>query len=171
MGARRKIMRKCANCGKEFFQYSSLNKYCSPNCTVDAKKKYSKWNWKKESIEKVSGKNNHNYRTGDRTNGSKRSWIGNKEFWKNRDKIIDRMLEEKGYVYCEHCQKTNSPLEGHHLIYRSEKPFHEHLHDEANILILCKKCHPMFHDNKSIRNDIVEQRKLHELFGEDILDK
>ena len=165
---RRTIMRKCANCGKEFLQYSSLNKYCSASCVVEAMKKKSKWNWKEESVKKVSGTKNHNYRTGNRTNGSKRSWIGNKEFWRNRDIIITRMLEEKGYVYCEHCGRSDGQYEGHHVIYRSEKPFHEQLHQVPNIIILCKKCHSKFHDDKSVRNDIVEERKLYELFGEDV---
>ena len=167
----RGAVKKCANCGKEFNAYNSLTKYCSVSCGISFQKKFKKWNWKQESVKKISGENNHNYRNGDRTNGSKRTWIGNKEFWRNRDAIIEKMLEQKGYVYCENCQRTDSPLEGHHIIYRSEKPFHQHLHQTPNIIMLCKKCHSMFHDNKSVRNDIVVERKLHLLFGEDILNK
>ena len=164
-------IKKCECCGKEFNAYNSLTKFCSVGCGISFQKKFRKWNWKKESVQKVSGKNNHNFRNGDRTNGSKRTWIGNKEFWRNRDIIIDKMLEEKGYVYCEHCGRSDGQYEGHHLIYRSEKPFHEQLHQVPNIIILCKKCHSKFHDNKSIRNDIVLSRKLNILFGDDILNK
>jgi len=84
----------------------------------------------------------------------------------------DKMISEKGYIYCEECKTSKSfRFEHHHIVYRSEKPRHEFLHDPRNLITLCIKCHNYYHKHKSHRNPLVESRKLYELFGNDVRNK
>ncbi len=82
------------------------------------------------------------------------------------------MIKNHWYRFCEFCLINNSiRWEHHHIIFRSEKPRHEFLNDKRNILHLCIKCHNEFHKHKHIRDEIVKERKLNELFWNDILCK
>ena len=91
---------------------------------------------------------------------------------KNRDELIDEMLDNYGHLFCESCSSSHAfKFHMHHLIFRSEKPGHKYLHDKKNLLLVCDKCHDLFHSIKSYRNEIVEIRELQKLFGNDILNK
>ena len=89
---------------------------------------------------------------------------------KNRQEVIDAQMDDFGYHFCEHCQKSKGvyKFEVHHIIFRSEAPEHEHLHNKRNLIILCSSCHngsgDSFHNRKEKRNYLIEQRKLYELF-------
>lgn len=170
--SKKPIIKKCKTCNKEFKPYTSLDKFCSLECRVESSKTGNKRRWTKEQIEKRIGKKNPAYRNGMYTRTNNKTAIGLKVFQQNRKEIIDSMINSVGYVYCQSCNTSNSPrFEAHHLIFRSEKPNHKNLHDKENILLVCIKCHNEFHKNKSKRNEIVENRNLQLLFGNDVLNK
>lgn len=160
----------CKQCGVEFKPYTSLDKFCSPQCRINNMKSKRTWNWK--DVSKKMGKKNAAYVHGLRVQGDhSESSNGLKEFRRNRDVYRQALIDEHGYLFCERCGATNTKFEAHHIIYRSEKPNHEYLHSKANILNLCVKCHNWFHMWKGRRNGIVIERGLHLLFGDDVLDK
>lgn len=162
----------CKHCEQEFKPYTSLDKFCSTSCRIANMKSKRKSNWTEQQVKRRMGKNNPAYRTGNYTLGSKRSAVGQREFLRVRNQMRAERIEEHGYLFCEHCKTSDSyQWEMHHLVYRSEKPGHKHLHNPLNLIDLCVKCHNLFHKDKSTRNEIVRERKLHLLFGNDVLDK
>lgn len=111
-----------------------------------------------------------------KTKQSKKAEQGNRLYRKNGKEIMEAMINDRGYVYCEHCNKPNAQgYERHHIIWKSEKPGHKNMHDKENLYILCivfdDNCHAKFHKDKSLRNKLVEERKLHLVFGLDVLNK
>lgn len=85
----------------------------------------------------------------------------NTEFIKTAKQMQSDMIDEHGYLFCEHCgvNGNSSPLDPpHHIIFRSEKPKHPKLHSRENLIILCRSCHNKFHANKTMRNDLVRKR-------------
>ncbi len=86
--------------------------------------------------------------------------------------ITQRQIDEDGYIHCEWpgCNETYL-LEDHHIIYRSEKPGHENLHEPPNLIRLCKGHHDWIHESKANRNQLVEDRRLYLLFGNDVRNK
>ena len=164
--------KKCIQCGGLFKPYTSLDKFCSAQCRFDHQKAQRSRNWDKEKAQGISGENNPSYRNGFYTRKSKKNAQGEKIFIKNSKILKQIMIDNLGYVCCQNCQTSNSPrFETHHIVYRSEKPNHEHLHDLRNLIVVCIQCHNEFHKKKSMRNDLVEERKLYELFGQDVRDK
>lgn len=85
---------------------------------------------------------------------------------KNRKELIEEMSDKFGYLFCIKCKRSSGfyKLHVHHLVYRSEAPNHPHLHSKANLYICCNECHDKFHQNKPIRESILEERGLRELF-------
>jgi hypothetical protein len=162
-------LKTCQYCSNEFTPYTSLDKYCSANCRVENMKSKRSRRWSKESTQKRIGKNNPSFKSGMYARDNKRTDNGQKEYLRIRNEMRSNMILQHGYLFCENC-KTNQTYqwEMHHIIFRSEKPNHEHLHNSKNLINLCIKCHNWFHQNKSNRNKIVEDRKLYELFGEDV---
>lgn len=159
-------LKVCKNCNNTFEPYTSLDKFCSANCRIENQKNKRSFNWNNEKAKKITGENNPAYRNGHYVRGRKQTAIGERTFKKNLKVIKDDMLLQHGYIFCQHCKTNNSlRFEGHHIIYRSEKPLHEYLHDERNIILLCIKCHNEFHRHKSIRNEIVKERGLDGLFN------
>jgi predicted nucleic acid-binding Zn ribbon protein len=157
--------KKCQQCGKEFNPYTSLDKFCSANCRVKNQKSKRTRNWTPEQIERRLGDKNPGFRNGNYIRGKKKITIGERVYLKNVKEKKQALIDNDGFIYCEYCKTNNSlKFEGHHIIYRSEKPLHPHLHDKENIIILCIKCHNEFHKHKVIRNDIVKQRGLNKLF-------
>lgn len=162
--------KKCAYCENEFKPYTSLDKYCSANCRIDNQKSKRSKNWNKKSCENITGKKNPAYRNGNYSRGNRKSAEGERKYQKVRDGMRTKMIEKHGYLFCERCNtNTTYQWEMHHIVYRSEKPRHEHLHSERNLVNLCIKCHNWFHNKKSRRNDIVKERGLVELFGQEIV--
>jgi 5-methylcytosine-specific restriction endonuclease McrA len=129
------------------------------------------WRWSKESVNKITGKNNPCYRNGESMRSVKKDATGLKLFFKNRNEYKASLIDKNGSLWCERCGSTSSKLEAHHIIYRSEKPRHKHLHSKENIILLCVPCHNWFHKSKSNRNELVLERKLNLLFGDSVLDK
>jgi len=160
----------CLFCSKEFKPYSSMDKYCSAECRINNQKSKRSRNWDKEKAKRRTGKNNPAYRNGNYCRGKSKTHVGQDLFNKNKNDIKQSMIDDVGYVYCEHCKTSNSlRFESHHIIFRSEKPKHPNLHDKENIYILCIKHHNLFHKEKSIRNELVLKRGLDKIFGNDVL--
>jgi 5-methylcytosine-specific restriction endonuclease McrA len=85
---------------------------------------------------------------------------------KNRQELIDEMMEEEGRVYCKICNTFNSfKFHCHHIIFRSEVRCHPEKHNKRNLIILCNECHENYHNDKHLRDDLVELRNLKQLFG------
>lgn len=162
----------CGVCKVEFKPYTSLDKFCSANCRVENQKSKRCRRWSAESTEKRIGKNNPAYRNGMYTRASDKTAEGSRLFLRIRNGMRERMKNEHGFIYCERCGTTSTyQFEMHHVVYRSEKPNHPHLHDERNLINLCMECHNWFHKAKENRSILVETRKLYELFGEDVRNK
>lgn len=163
----------CKHCGNEFKPYSSLDKFCSATCRINYHKSQRIKNWTDDKCVGILGENNPAFRNGLYVRTAKKTNRGERLFRKNVAEIKKQIKKDiGGYMVCQYCGTTVTPrFEAHHIIYRSEKPFHEHLHDKENILIVCISCHNKLHKHKGLRNSIVEKRKLNELFGNDVLDK
>ena len=164
-------LKECSHCKNQFAPYTSLDKFCSFNCRTMAMKSKRKFNWNPESAKKRTGINNPGYRHGLRIIGRRSLNVGERVFLKSKNEYKRLLFEKHGYLYCEKCGKTKVKLESHHIIYRSEKPNHEHLHSLRNIILVCVKCHNWFHNSKGNRDYLVELRGLGELFGNDVLNK
>lgn len=88
----------------------------------------------------------------------------------NCNTIRKHKIEKHGYWFCDRCKTNNGYLcSMHHIVFRSEKPKHKHLHTKKNLIDLCEKCHRYFHEKKDRRIYLIEERNLTELFGNDIL--
>lgn len=90
---------------------------------------------------------------------------------KNRDYLVEEMKDMYGYLFCLKCKRSSGfyKLHVHHLVFRSEAPYHENLHDKKNLFICCNTCHDEFHNNKEVRQDIIEERGLRELFSDIVI--
>jgi len=165
-------LKKCKQCKSKFTQYTTLQKFCSNQCRYDNEKSKRSFNISPERALAMTGKNNPAYRNGMYTRQSKISKKGDAIFKRNGKSIRQSLISEFGFIKCQHCDTSTSlRWEIHHIVYRSEKPNHEYLHDTRNLINLCIQCHNNFHKNKGMRNDLVLNRDLHLLFGNDILDK
>ena len=143
--------KKCKTCGKEFYPFNSLNKYCSFGCAPKVRFKPQG-----KPLPKVSAKKKKTDAVYD----------------KNRKILIGQLADERGFPYCQHCRTLYGGFTTHHIIYRSEKPDHPEIHNIKNLYHIClEPCHKEFHDNKSLRNELVKERELDKLFGNDVLDK
>lgn len=164
--------KECKFCKKSFKPYTTLDKFCSAKCRVDKKKSKRSYNWSEESVKKITGKKNPAYRNGMYCKSNNKTAIGQKEFIRNSKEIKQEIINDFGYIHCQDCKTNNSlRFETHHIIYRSEKPLHENLHKKENLIVLCIKCHNEYHKHKSKRNDLVKNRELNILFGNDVLNK
>lgn len=162
----------CAMCKIEFQPYTSLDKFCSANCRVENQKSHRTRRWNAESTAKRIGENNPAYRNGMYSRNTKRTNEGDKLFLRVRNGMRERMKNDYGYIFCERCGTTSTyQFEMHHIVYRSEKPNHPHLHSEKNLINLCMECHNWYHKAKENRSILIETRKLYELFGEDVRNK
>jgi len=127
--------KKCRQCASLFMPYNSIDKFCSPKCafaSVTIKGPI------KKPIAKYEAPHS------------------NKVFDKNKAEYKAEMIDEHGYLYCEHCGRSGLSYDTHHLIFRSEKPNHKYLHSKRNLYLLCTlTCHRLFHAKKGIRNNIV----------------
>ena len=90
---------------------------------------------------------------------------GQNKYLKTLKRIKEEQIEQYGYPFCQNCMRSTNNLEGHHIIWRSEKPNHKNLHKKENIILCCRTCHDEFHAHKhKAREIIVKERKLDELF-------
>lgn len=166
----------CVICGNSFKQYTTLDRYCSVRCSnlgVDSPT-YEKMKKRrvapkskalgKAKVIKIKRKTIPRYNVKSRTSENM--------FTRRKTTIRKRLNNEKGYLYCECCGRTQTARwEIHHIIYRSEKPNHLEIHSFLNLIHLAQECHIEFHEKKGRRNELVRQRGLDLLFGNDVLDK
>jgi hypothetical protein len=164
-------LKKCSICDKDFKPYTSLDKFCSYQCRIKNVKSKRKYNHTEKTCINRSGKNNPSYVHGMAVRGVKLDSTGIRLFHKNRDSYKKNIIDKHGFLFCEICNKSNVRFETHHIVYRSEKPKHEFLHDKINLILVCVPCHNWFHNKKGNRNEIVQIRQLQNYFGNDILDK
>lgn len=154
----------CVFCLKEFDTYSKTVVTCSELCYRTRMSQNRIWEWNPWFRSWVYAKSSE-----------LKSWVHgfkDRKFQKVCKEMDREMIEKYSYKFCEFCLVNNSMRwEHHHIVYRSEKPRHEHIHDRSNIIHLCILCHNDFHRNKWKRNSIVMERKLNLLFWDDILDK
>jgi len=153
----------CKNC-KKTFKYKSLHTkiYCSSDCQY------------KYLIENRKGKNNPNYKDGKSAlakYGGKRNIYTAKHF-RACQKYRKKFLDKNGYLFCEKCNANINKakkFEVHHIVFASEAPRHEELHNDKNLILLCIKCHNKFHGKKrEIRKSIVKERELEKLFNRNL---
>jgi len=74
-------------------------------------------------------------------------------------------------MQCERCGTRNAIFDIHHIVYKSEVPFHEKKHDPINLTLTCRKCHDWYHAKKNNRKKIVIERGLEEVFGKKLYDR
>lgn len=142
---------KCLVCGNLFTPQRFMQRTCSPACSIQFAK----------TVEKEAKARNIQKRPAIKTE--------HPEFVKNREALKQQLIDYYGYAICQVCFHVGT--ETHHIIYRSEKPGHKHIHDIRNLLRLCKEHHGWFHAVKGRRDKLVEERNLTELFGNSILSK
>ena len=148
---------KCKYCGKDFNRYIPALNFCSRNCAYNY--------WKENNIR--AGKNNPAFRNG----------LYTKKYLSNHKNITGKHLsacrryrtffrKNNDYDFCERCKISSSPkFETHHIVFSSEAPEHKELHNFKNLIYLCIACHNELHKHKILRNKLVEDRELNDLFG------
>ena len=69
-----------------------------------------------------------------------------------------KQKEEHGYNFCEICMKNenHSKTETHHIYFASRVPKHKNLHNELNLVIVCRPCHLKFHNGKEYNEKFLE---------------
>jgi 5-methylcytosine-specific restriction endonuclease McrA len=137
--------RKCkkVECEVVFIKKTSLQSYCSPYCASKHKKPKIK-----KPIPQISDKRKAELNF----------------YSRQRKRLIFEQLKKNMKTSCERCNKIGS-VEIHHLIYRSEQPYHPEIHNTKNLTLVCRECHSFYHQKKSNRNEIVKERKLYLLFN------
>ncbi len=148
MNYKKSKTKKCKECKKAFTPGNSVQPCCSPKC-------YFRW---------VAGKPKKEKKLYPLHRGAYRE---SPEFLRNSKELRLKQIDDLGYNYCEICKKKRL-VECHHIVYRSEKPGHDKLHSKINLILLCKVHHDWIHETKQNRKQLVFDRKLNEVFGEDI---
>lgn len=165
------LSKVCKVCKKTFLPYTSLDKFCSSACRVDSVKMKRKYNHTEKTCTNRTGVSNPAYKHGLRMRGSVQDATGVRLYYKSKESLRSGIASEKGHLFCQRCEINKGPFETHHIIYRSEKPKHPKLHDKINLILLCVKCHNFYHNKKANRLPLIEERKLTEVFGPEILNK
>jgi hypothetical protein len=187
--------KECPVCDKEYEVQWSFQKYCSPACRYEERKKrdcrkscmckqcgeefiHSIFLTRKFCSNKCQGlymkksrlgEDNPAYRNGmySRNKRGPRHEPFPYRKWKKRYK--EEILARHDCIRCEKCYASGQRLEFHHIVYRSEAPRHKNLHDPRNNILLCVTCHNWFHNKKSHRDPYIIQRKMWELFPKIII--
>jgi 5-methylcytosine-specific restriction endonuclease McrA len=147
MISQKQIKPKTCKCGIEFQPFNSLDKYCSVLCAMKSANPTIRKPIKRK-VTKVKNKISDSQ----------------KAFEKVRDGLRADKIRRYGYLYCERCgTKKSMYWNMHHIVFRSEKPRHKHLHDPRNLIDLCDECHILYHAKKGRRLHLVLKRKLTEL--------
>lgn len=92
-----------------------------------------------------------------------------KEFLKNRSEIIETVIDEYGYIFCQSCGVSNAhKFHCHHIMSKGRYPNHPKLDSKENLIILCNKCHGYCHEKADekpmFRGDLEDSRNLKEIF-------
>ena len=154
---------KCKRCGKIFKRYKRGDGHCSRQCNYE--------DWKENGTRK--GMNNPGYRNGNYTKESIKKDYANKTTQKHLGacrKYRIAFRKEHDWDSCELCGTTGAMrYETHHIIFASEVPGHEELHNFRNLIYVCINCHNKLHKNKKLRNELVKNRNLNELFNRNLI--
>lgn len=128
----------------------------------------------KEQSEKRTGTGNPNYKNGKYTHTnfqnrkSKTAYKHLNECKRYRKEFI----EKNGYQFCEVCKVNingTSKFEVHHIYFASRFPKHKNLHDNRNMIHICKECHLKFHNGneyKEVFEKLEAERGLKKLFNQ-----
>ncbi len=87
------------------------------------------------------------------------------------DQIKETMINEYDYLFCEHCKRSDKPLEFHHIMTKRDVPKHPELHNVLNLLLVCRECHDKYHGKikgyfkHEMRKQLIIDRDLKQLFG------
>lgn len=92
----------------------------------------------------------------------------NPTFLRNARLLRKIQIENYNSTYCELCKKFGQ-VEAHHIIYRSEKPGFPELHSRMNLILLCHYHHEWIHESKQNRKQLVIDRGLDKIFGDDVI--
>jgi len=140
---------KCAYCGKEYIRASwCVGKYCSREC------------FEKDEREKRQGKGNPSYKHGKRIQSD--TTIKHLRVCKEYKR---KFIEENGLIFCEICGTNQSiQFNTHHIVFASQAPKHKELHNHKNLILVCSECHHQLHSKVWLRNELVKERGLEELF-------
>ena len=153
------VKRKCKQCG-EIFSRRFGGDFCSKPCTYTY--------WKGKGIRK--GKKNPGCKSGLYIGGK---WASSKTGAKHLrmcKKYRTEFLENNNYCWCELCGVSNSfKFEVHHIVFASEAPLHKELHNFKNMIMLCIDCHNKLHTKKGLRDELVKNRGLEELFNRKLI--
>lgn len=85
---------------------------------------------------------------------------------KARLELEQDIINEFGYIFCQFCNKSNAfKFDVHHIMYRSEVGRHGEVHNKRNLIIVCRDCHNDLHADKSLREGLVRERNLKQLFN------
>ena len=121
---RRKVLRNCITCGKEFYiRASRINQGRGKNCSLKCRHEYQRLI--------IAGNKNPNWKGGITSETLKRC---NEYFWKRLRKIIYK----RDNWTCQECgKKCHTDIQCHHKV-----PYRISKNDSMNNLItLCKSCH------------------------------
>ena len=149
---------KCKECKNKFEHNLSFKKvFCSNDC----QKKFLK----KSRI----GKKNPNYRGGYFTRKNFKGTTAHK----HNKACLDyrkKFLLKHNYLFCEICGvNSNGTIKHdvHHIYFASKIPKHKELHNERNLIMVCRECHLDFHANRKQDEfkKLQKERKLKRLFG------
>ena len=114
----------------------------------------------------MKGKKNNNYKTGLYSGENFKGKGISRQAEKASKEYKQEIFDKKGYLYCEDCLRSNSlRFEVHHIVFRSEAPRHPKLNSKENLILLCRKCHCAYHNQKDLRKKLVEKRNLKTLFN------
>jgi len=95
------------------------------------------------------------------------------QFRKIKKEIAEQQKDEFGHEFCERCGTSQGPFDVHHIIYRSElrqgNSSHPEVHNRLNLIKVCSfrigNCHEWFHEEKSRRDYLVEERSLKQFYN------
>lgn len=165
---------KCKNCGSLFAPYSKTDKFCKQECRHEYAES------EKVNLKNRCGRIARIYE-GKRARRSYNTLAGRnpekheaeaRELERNSSLLREEIIDFNGHLLCQKCGKSGGTrFETHHIIRIGEKPHHEFLHDIRNLILLCSGCSEEMETYKYLRNDIVLERELHLLFGDDVLNK
>lgn len=153
---------KCKQCGKEFELFRSYRSICSYECG----KKYDAASGKVDTPSKTIKKQPLKKPT-----KKLKTYTSRRPYTAKANAIIQFMVDNDGYAYCQKCKRSDMKLDCHHICLQSEFPKHKNLHHLNNLIIVCRECHEWFHSKRSNRDYLIKERNLTELFGRQILSK
>ena len=128
---KKQVIKKCETCGNEYSikqSHSERSKYCSSKCQHEAFK------------DKFSGKNNGNYKDGNKKEFRGDNWLEMKEYIINKQNNICQMCGT------DNPGKTKKKMTVHHIIpYEYFNGDYIKANNENNLNCVCLSCHFKIH--------------------------